>query len=344
MSSLAVLKQNWANLLRKAFLSHEVDINCDSLPVYQFAEDEVSYVFHTTNNMIKTPKGYFRYCWEHEPFETHRKHMAEYYDSISNRLDKSVSSRDVFVSQEMAYWRSHKKGGKFQTMNAGKMMAEEAIASLLGVERLLTKTHFCKVQVGDGEELIGTMMSDAGGVDVRFIKDTYKEVVTPQLVCDLNNLNILDAICHEKDHRPGNYHLILDEDGKAVSLCAFDNDSPWAFFPYGRLSFKSYERSSSIVKQDMINRPCVDAALANRVMSLDKKSFENKLSPYLNNCQIRACWKRIQDLQVVLEKSRSAFRQKDEWDESIVKEEISGKYGKTYLLILFNLYEKINHY
>lgn len=341
MSSLAVLKQNCANLLRKAFLSHEVDINCDSLPVYQFAEDEVSYVFHTTNNMIKTPKGYFRYCWKHDSFGTHRKYMAEYYDSISNRSEMNASRRDVFVSREMAYWRSHKKGVKYQTMNAGKMMAEEAIASLLGVERLLTKTHFCKVQVGNGEELVGTMMSDAGGVDVRVIKDTYREVITPQLVCDLNNLNILDAICYEKDHRPGNYHLILNDEGKAVSLCAFDNDSPWSFSPFGTMGFKSYENSSPLINDGIINRPYVDAGMAESVLRLDEASFYNKLKPYINKIQLMACWKRICVLKRALINSRSRILDRDKWNENIVEDEYSGKYGRTYLMVLINLYEHI---
>lgn len=341
MSSLSVLKQNCANLLRKTFLSHEVEINCDSLPIYKFAEDEVSYVFHTTNNMIKTPKGYFRFCWKHEPFETHRKHMAEYYDSISNRLD-NASRRDVFVNQEMAYWRSHNNGVKYQTLNAGKMMAEEAIASLFGVERLLTKTHFCRVRIGNGEELVGTMMSDAGGVDVRFLKNYYLDAITPQLVCDLNNLNILDAVCYEKDHRPGNYHLILNKEKKAVSLCAFDNDSPWAFSPFGTMGFKSYENSSCLTKDGKINRPYVDAGLAESVLQLDKATFYERLTPYLNKIQLKVCWKRICKLKLALNKSRSSFKERNKWDEHTVKDELSGKYGRTYLMVLINLYERIN--
>ena len=268
--------------------------------------------------------------------------MEEYFDSISSKLDRNVSSREVFVSQEMAYWGTHNKGVKYQTLNAGKMMAEEAIASLIGVERLLAKTHFCKVYVGDGEELVGTMMSDAGGVDVRFIKDTYKEVITPQLVCDLDNLNILDAICHEKDHRPGNYHLILDNEGKAVSLCAFDNDSPWAFSPFGTMEFKSYENSSSLIKDGIINRPYVDERVAEFVLQLNKSSFYRKLTPYLNKFQLKACWKRICTLKRALNNSRSGFLERDDWNESALKDELSGEYGRTYLRVLINLYEGIN--
>ena len=245
------------------------------------------------------------------------------------------------MSQEMAYWVSHNKGVKYQTLNAGKMMAEEAIASLMGVERLLTKTHFCKVRIGGGEELVGTMMSDAGGVDVRFIMDRYEDVISPQLVCDLNNLNILDAICHEKDHRPGNYHLILDDEGKAVSLCAFDNDSPWAFSPFGTLGFKSYEYSSSLIKDGIINRPFVDAGMAESVLKLDKASFYKNLTPYINKIQLIACWKRICSLKRALNSSRSRFVDRDKWDEKMVADEFSGKYGRTYLMVLIKLYEHI---
>jgi hypothetical protein len=292
--------------------------------------------------MIKTPMGYFRYCWLHEPFEKHKRHMEDYYDSVSSRLNQRASNKDIFIEQEMLYWRCHKKGVRYQTYNAGKMMAEEAIAALFGLERLLTNTHFCKVCIGNGEELVGTIMNDAGGVDIRFFSDDYKEAITPQLVCDLDNLNILDAVCYEKDHRPGNYHLILNDKGKAVSICSFDNDSPWAFSPFGRLSFESYEKSSSIIKQGKINRPCVDEEVANRVLGLDNNSFQNNLKPFLNSFQLHSCWKRIQKLQEVLDKSRNKFRRKDYWDESIVNQEMSGNYGKTYLSVLVDLYERIN--
>lgn len=342
MIGISELKQSAATFFQKMFLSHEVIFDFALLPLYQFRVEEVSYVFYTTNNMIRTPMGYFRYCWKHEPYRVHKQHMIDYYDEIHLAANNYEKGKRTFVNKEMAYWRSHKRAVQYQTYNAGKMMAEETIAALFGVERIMTHTHFCRLQIGDGEEMVGTMMSDAGGVDVRCFKDNYKEVFTPQLVCDLDNLNILDAVCHEKDHRPGNYHLLLDEKGNVVSICSFDNDSPWSFSPFGKINFKTYEKASFLIKDNEINRPCIDEDMANRVLGLKKQQLQEKLSPYLNRCQLNACWKRVHKLQRTLENSCNSFRKREDWNEDVVNQELSGRYGRTYLVILCDLYNRIN--
>lgn len=138
---------------------------------------------------------------------------------------------------------------KYLTYNACSSLAEEKAAELLGLERLLTRSHFCRIRSDGGEELVDTMASFAEGVDVRVLKDTCQEVFTPELAREVSNWNVIYAICYGKDHRPRNYNIVLNEEGKAVLVCSFDNDFSWSFSPFCSAAFTTYEGASPIIEQ-----------------------------------------------------------------------------------------------
>ena len=245
---------------------------------------------------------------------------------------------EFFIKKGVRDWFLNGNKHRYQTYNVCSSMAEEAAARLLGAETLFTKSEFCKVKIGDGLVLCGTMSSDAGGVDVRVLKNCFKEAYTPSLARDLTTLNLIDAICYEKDHRPGNYHIIMDENEKAVSICSFDNDSPWSFAPFGGAGFKPYDGASEIIKGGRFNRPMLDTKVKDRLMKLSKGDVFSALSPLIGENQVSACWKRILALQKAI--GRTSFAYTD-WSEEVMKEELSDKYGNTYYSVLFHLSEAI---
>lgn len=169
-------------------------------------------------------------------------------------------------------------------------------------------------------------------MDVREVKDCFREVFTPQHAQDLTTLNLIDAICYEKDHRPGNYHIVLDAQDKAVSICSFDNDSPWSFAPFGGADFKPYDGASVIIKGGLFNRPMLDTKVRKQFMNLTKNDVHNALSQYLGKNQVNACWRRIKALQKALGKTQFAYT---EWSEDVMKVELSGEYGNTYYTVLY---------
>ncbi len=58
------------------------------------------------------------------------------------------------------------------------------------------------------------------------------------------------------------------------------------------------------------------------------------LSPFLGIAQVKACWKRIKTLQNAIANTQFKY---DDWSETVMNEELSGKYGKTYYSILYEL-------
>lgn len=100
---------------------------------------------------------------------------------------RSVRVYDFFVRERLREWWLNRKMYKYLTYNACSSLAEEKAAELLGRERLLTRSHFCRIRIDGGEELVDTMAYFAEGVDVRVLKDTCQEVFTPELAREVLN-------------------------------------------------------------------------------------------------------------------------------------------------------------
>ena len=325
--------------VKHALFPRGVEVEVNEVPLYTFTKDEVVYNFDATNFMIKTPKGFFRICLEHLPREQYIQQLSELY-RLAPESQRPTCGKTFFFGKGLRIWKYNSNKYKYQTYNACSSIAEEKLAKLLGLDRLLTRSHFCRVQVDGGKEFVGTMASFAEGVDFLELKNNYQEVFTPELSKDLSNLNIIDVICHEKDHCPRNYHIVLDENGQAVSICSFDNDTSWSFSPFGGVAMKTYAGASEFVKNGVINRPLLDADVCSRLLKLSRCDIENSLSNYLGKNQVKACWKRVKAIQQAIRNTHFEYEQ---WDEELTNLELSGKYGKTYYSILWNLYAMVEN-
>lgn len=222
--------------------------------------------------------------------------------------------------------------GCYQTYNAVRSIATYRMARLLGLERLIPRTEYAKLCIDDATPLFGTIMDCALGVCLeQSTPDERSKMVSPMLQRDLMNLNCLDAICTERDHRLGNYNVVL-ENGIAQGIAAFDNDSPRSF-SLGGISFATYKGCAPIVKGNKFNRPFVDAAFAEKLNHLTYKLVRDEMCDLLNVWQIAALWRRIKKLDKILMRvpGRAKLGESD-WSSDTIKEEISGKFGKTYLM------------
>ena len=254
-----------------------------------------------------------------------------------------------FMCNEIAAYKlnSGVKIGLFQTYNASRSICTKLIADLLNLSYLVPKTIFVELKFEE-KKCLGSLMERAPGQSVvKIPPDDRKRIVSAQLYHCLCNLNFLDSICYEKDHRPNNYLVELDDNGVATGVCAFDNDAPLTFFPSSNPSFSSYMGCSGIIARDgTINRPYMDISLATRISNISFKDVKKTCSNYLNSFQIRAIFKRISKLKKSIEltqKNRPSFLVEDaDWNIEMLSEDLSGKYGKTYLSSFLNdcFYEK----
>ena len=227
------------------------------------------------------------------------------------------------------------KRRKYETFNAARSLSFFSIAKLFNLSYLVPNTRLCKI-VGFGNyDRIGVLMDDAKGTDLSEITPIdRKNKVDPLLQKEFLNLNILDAICFEKDHRPDNYNVIFNKNGDAESICVFDNDSPMSFFLSNKISFETYEGCSPLVKGKWFYRPFIDSTVYKRINNINKQEIVEALAPYLHHAQIDAFISRFTSLKKAINKSIESGKCKlieKEWNSKTMETELSGAYGLSYL-------------
>lgn len=205
--------------------------------------------------------------------------------------------------------------------NAVRTVATEQVAKLLGLQELITPSLWCRLRI-DGEERFGIASAAAPGVRAFDADVAPNGLLQRDLIC----LNILDVICFQQDHGPNNYNVDLSGNR---TLCAFDNDNPNTFFPIGKISWPLSGCDPVVTAGGKWNRPYMDKALAEALMGLNAGELKAKLKPYLNSVQIKGLLSRVKQLQALLKDA--TLLSDGQWNEETLQEELSGKYGKTYL-------------
>lgn len=245
---------------------------------------------------------------------------------------------DYIWSELYSYKLNSANKQEYQNYNSSRAIACYRIARLLDLEDLVPETKYVYI-TGIGDEIrFGTIMNEAKGISFNDIAySEYRKKYLAILQKNLLNLNVLDVICYEKDHRPDNYNIVLDKEGKPESVCAFDNDSPMAFFLTSSVSFFTYEGCSPLIdKNGLVNRPYLDGKLYEKILSLNVHEINKELGKILNKSQIKCLVKRIEKVKAAIKKSIYMGKciliyDDDGWTEETVKSEINGNYGLTYL-------------
>lgn len=230
-----------------------------------------------------------------------------------------------FAWSEIAGWKLNARGGQTQFFHYNRCKCQEAIYNLLGVDRLIC--HSSLIKLNGVHSYLGSIMESANGinpidlVDSSIIKNAY-----PELYCDLTNLYILDVLCYERDHRPGNYNIILDEKtGYAKSIQAFDNDSTFSFFPTSSIQ-KGFVGCSPIFPHDKYRGKCIDKDFAEKILRTDVKQLKSIASPYLNKLQLYFLAKRFLKIQKsiknAIEEGTTVLKNRHDWKKADANEKM----------------------
>lgn len=222
------------------------------------------------------------------------------------------------------------KGKNYSFFSAVRSVSTVVVAEALGFEHMVTNAQWCKVLIEDGECMFGVLSNSAPGN--RMCDSDVSPC--PSLQRELMNLNILDLICYQTDHGPNNYNICKTADG-SYTVCAFDNDNPYTFFPVSKLYGSFAGCSAFVSKNGKILRPCLDSDTARRVINMDIGKLKSDLKPYMNFLQINATVSRIKKLIKAIELTSAADKDfllvSDLFNDKTVEEELSGNYGTTYL-------------
>lgn len=222
--------------------------------------------------------------------------------------------------------------GNRQTFLAVRAVAVKKLADILGIGHLVPETRYVKLCLGDRERY-GTLEWEAAGFNVAGVPpEERKKHITPQFLRELTNLNVLDVLCHDDDHRANNFHTVANERGEYVGVVSYDNDGPNVFLPSVSIRFGNGLCSAFIGRHGLVARPHLDRRLAEAVLRLDRSAV-GALAAYLTLSQRMCLWRRIRKMQKAIlktQRANAAFLL-DEWTEEQIQEELSGRFGKTYL-------------
>lgn len=256
---------------------------------------------------------------------------------------RNIHSLLKYVKNAMNRHRRNCWCGEWEYSGLNRQMATETVATVLGLNYLFPHSELLVVSFRD-ITMFGTIMQVSKGNDTSALSvDESRLVASPNLQRDLIALNLMDTITFERDHRPGNYNIILNNSGKVTAISVFDNDAIMTFAPFPA-KFQSCAGSSSIIKKNGINRPYLPKELVERLLELPVKELKMALHPYLNYIQIIACCKRLRTLKRILNKDlkkKDMLLKTKEWNEKTMQEELSGCYGQTYLYTFIN-WENLN--
>lgn len=330
-------------LLFTILADKKTKVSADDVDEIILSREQLLKLYKTSSRVLKTSYGFFRPCPSHIDFKAYLEKQGIWYKRIIDLTKMSESDINYFIKSEKSYYQRHHYRNSPQTFSANRIMGTETIARLLSIENLTPHTQFVNLCVDNLPPMFGTLMEFSKGVYPLKLGEELKTRIKPSVQRHLVNLNVLDSICYEKDHRPGNYNIIQDNNGDVVDICAFDNDCQWTFFPSFTPNFKSYAGSSHLIKGKLFNRPFLDRKLFDRIENLTRSNLYDSLESYLNVLQIEACWWRIQKIRNSLKRALTIGRLRllddEEWNEDTMKDELNGKYGNTYLCILYNWYE-----
>lgn len=225
-----------------------------------------------------------------------------------------------------------------QLFNANRALATYAVSKVIGLDRLIPETELISLEM-DGNRFIGTLMANAPGKLLKWeTPEKRKTMVSGALQRALNDLNLLDVLCYERDHKPSNYHVTIDENGKGNAVCAFDNDAPMTFYMHNSSSFLTFMRCSPYVKDHRINRPFLSSELFYTLQNLKDEELIKAVEFYLSKRQIKALLKRKRELTDAIQQTNGnglKLLTENEWNDETVMKETCGEYGMTYLNLFY---------
>lgn len=117
--------------------------------------------------------------------------------------------------------------------------AMTAVADLVGMNHIVARSENMKFLDEDGQEVEGTFMEFADGLDLhgsKGLKDFNKVAGDPfappcTALPQLADLQAFDYLCGNVDRHGGNMSYHVDQDGKFTGIKAFDNDTSFGLLP-----------------------------------------------------------------------------------------------------------------
>ena len=278
-----------------------------------------------------------------------RKSLNGKYIGLSGRYPKWFSEQLLnlvqFVWGPLDEYRYSPGRGMYQTHNSCSTITTKMVADYLGISSLIPETKYIKLTF-DGKTRVGVSVAAADGQSPDSF-DTFEEKqFTASFQNNLLNLHILDTICYQKDHRPGNYFVSLNEYNELVGINAFDNDCPTTFLSTGNVRFRSYCNCKPLINDsNEFAYPYISEEIYSRIMEIEEDEFESVLRKELSNVKAHFTIMRFKKIKIALKAAASKkkiciYKNDSKFDKKIIVSELKGDFGMTYMRYFFDIYGK----
>ncbi len=223
--------------------------------------------------------------------------------TLGNELDKIRNAIGITLGDAKI-----PEGARLDSRNA----AMSAAADLLGMPRLVARARPMKIVDENGNEIEGTFMELAKGMDIKnlhagaaAIDKHALENTTGLGFKDVANLQVLDYICGNVDRHPGNMTYRFDPNLKFYGVQLFDNDCS-----LGNLVVPSGEGRNRMVGAK--NMRAIPAETYRRVMQLTPATLKYALRGFgLSEEELNAAGRRLETLQEDLRIEKQFYEKHD---------------------------------
>ena len=217
-------------------------------------------------------------------------------------------------------------------------VATSRMADLLGAGDVIARSETVEmVEPGKATGRVGNLMQKAEGKAAAAIAERYKnktassdsgdisQKITGNLQRQLVNLQVLDYITGQIDRHTNNYFIQEDEStGMLTGVTGIDND--FSFGDAFQLKNIIGQNGISIFNDDgTFHIPHMDAAMADRILAVNKEQLFFLLGDLLEPSAIENAWKRLAQVQTAIKKEKEEsgshfFLQNQEWNAETLEE------------------------
>ena len=232
-----------------------------------------------------------------------------------------------------------KKGNKEVFDNLKNKLAYESLAKVFGLSEYIPHTDYCVLKT-DKKELVGCFQVPSKGSEIWKIPSWLRvKMILPEFQRALSKMRLFDSLCHELDHSLNNYRPIISNNTEFISVSMFDNGGLGTFGRTSKIYCKTYYGLDPLFTDDNhFTIPHQDDELINKILNISFREVNSALSPYVSIDSILFTYLRIKKIRKAVKKdSRNGYLKlltPDQWSQKTIDDELSGRYGRTYLFSL----------
>lgn len=240
----------------------------------------------------------------------------------------------------IGYLKTYKKSGnKYDLQDAERLLAYESLARLFSLSEYVPHSEYCILKT-ESEELFGTFQKPTEGIEIWTIPSAERSrMITPRFQMSLSKMWLFDILCRELDHSLNNYRPVVNDKGEFFTVSMFDNGSGGTFGRTSSISERTYYGVDALFSNDgHFCVPFQDNDLIEKICSVTFFDIVCSLFPFVGFQRSFFTWIRLLKIRKAIKNDLSRgylqILEKKQWSDETIDDELSGKYGKTYLFSL----------